>query len=66
VSIALYGYCGRLYVGIDADPAALPDLDPFRGRLAASFARLVEAARAAPARRAARSRPGSARHRSEA
>jgi WS/DGAT/MGAT family acyltransferase len=56
VSIALYGYCGRLYVGLDADPAALPDLDRFREALAASFARLVEAARAGPAPRAHRRR----------
>jgi hypothetical protein len=62
VSIALYGYCGRLYVGIDADPSALPDLEPFRERLAASFTRLVEAARAAPAPRPARARSRSARH----
>jgi diacylglycerol O-acyltransferase len=49
VSIALYGYCGRLYVGLDADPSALPDLDHFRERLEAAFAHLVETARAAPA-----------------
>jgi WS/DGAT/MGAT family acyltransferase len=56
VSIALYGYCGRLYVGLDADPSALPDLDHFRERLEASFARLVEAARAAPAAKPRRTR----------
>jgi len=56
VSIALYGYCGRLYVGLDADPSALPDLDRFRERLEAAFARLVEAARTAPAPKAHRTR----------
>ncbi len=66
VSIALYGYCGRLYVGIDADPSALPDLEHFRERLAASFTRLVEVARAAPPPRGARSRSKSARHGAEA
>jgi hypothetical protein len=50
VSIALYGYCGRLYIGLDADPSAFPDIERFREELAASFARLVAAARSAPAR----------------
>jgi diacylglycerol O-acyltransferase / wax synthase len=45
VSVALYGYCGRLFIGLDTDPSALPDLPAFRERLAASFATLVEAAR---------------------
>jgi WS/DGAT/MGAT family acyltransferase len=56
VSIALYGYCGRLYVGIDADPSALPDLDRFRELLEGAFARLVDAARAAPDARPRRRR----------
>lgn len=56
VSIALYGYRGRLYVGLDADPSALPDLDRFRERLEEAFARLVEAARTAPAAKARRTR----------
>jgi diacylglycerol O-acyltransferase len=45
VSVALYGYCGRLFVGLDTDPSALPDLPAFRESLAAAFATLVEAAR---------------------
>ena len=44
VSIALYGYRGRLYVGLDADATAMPDLESFEGMLAASFGALVEAA----------------------
>ena len=55
VSIALYGYCGRLFVGLDADATSFPDLDPFRARLAESFAAVVEAAQAR-AGRAARPR----------
>ena len=40
MSIALYGYDGRLYVGIDSDGTAMPDVDaPFRAMLRASFRR---------------------------
>jgi WS/DGAT/MGAT family acyltransferase len=45
VSIALYGYRGRLFIGLDADATALPDVDLLRERLTASFAELVDAAR---------------------
>lgn len=45
VSIALYGYRDRLFVGIDADAVAMPDADGFRDLLARSFAELVDAAR---------------------
>ncbi len=44
ISVALYGYRGRLFVGIDADASAVPDLEPFRGMLARSFDDLVTAA----------------------
>ena len=44
VSIALYGYDGRLYVGIDADRTALPDLHAFEAMLRAAFAEVIEAA----------------------
>jgi WS/DGAT/MGAT family acyltransferase len=43
VSIALYGYRGRLFIGLDADGTAMPDLDEFEAMLRASFAELVEA-----------------------
>jgi WS/DGAT/MGAT family acyltransferase len=49
VSIALYGYCGRLFVGLDADATSLPDLDAFRARLAEAFEDVVAAAQARPA-----------------
>ena len=42
VSIALYGYDQRLYVGIDADRAAMPDLHAFEEMLRAGFAQVVE------------------------
>ncbi len=45
VSVALYGYDGRLYVGIDADGTAMPDLGDFRKQLARSFEEVLEAAR---------------------
>jgi WS/DGAT/MGAT family acyltransferase len=44
VSIALYGYDGRLFVGIDADRSAMPDLEAFEEMLRASFAEVVTAA----------------------
>jgi WS/DGAT/MGAT family acyltransferase len=53
ISVALYGYRGRLYVGLDADATSFPDLDDFRRMLEDAFAELIEAAR----RRAARRRP---------
>ena len=43
VSVALYGYDQRLYVGIDADRTALPDLPAFEGMLRDAFAEVVEA-----------------------
>ena len=50
VSVALYGYRGRLFVGLDADATAMPDTDVFRGMLAAAFQELVGAARGDDAR----------------
>jgi WS/DGAT/MGAT family acyltransferase len=44
VSVALYGYDQRLYVGIDADRTALPDLPAFEELLRAAFAEVIEAA----------------------
>jgi diacylglycerol O-acyltransferase len=44
VSVALYGYDGTLFVGIDADGAVMPDLDAFREHLARAFEQVVEAA----------------------
>jgi WS/DGAT/MGAT family acyltransferase len=44
VSIALYGYDGRLYVGIDADGTAMPDYAKFATILEASFRKLLSAA----------------------
>ena len=44
VSIALYGYEQRLYVGIDADRTALPDLHAFEEMLRAAFAEVIAAA----------------------
>jgi WS/DGAT/MGAT family acyltransferase len=43
VSVALYGYHGRLYVGLDADATAMPDLADFRDMLRSAFSDLVEA-----------------------
>jgi WS/DGAT/MGAT family acyltransferase len=44
VSVALYGYDQRLYVGIDADRTAMPDLPAFEAMLRAAFAEVIEAA----------------------
>jgi len=43
VSIALYGYRGRLFIGLDADGTAMADVDEFESMLRASFAELIEA-----------------------
>ncbi len=48
VSIALYGYAGRLWVGIDADGTAMPDVDEFAGMLRESFEKLIAAAAEQP------------------
>lgn len=40
VSIALYGYDGRLFIGLDSDATAMTDLDDFRQMLRDSFAEL--------------------------
>jgi WS/DGAT/MGAT family acyltransferase len=44
VSIALYGYAGRLHVGLDADGTAMTDAGEFQAELTRSFAEIVEAA----------------------
>lgn len=41
VSIALYGYDGRLYVGLDADGTAMIDATEFQGLLARAFREVV-------------------------
>jgi hypothetical protein len=44
VSVALYGYRGSLFIGLDADGTAMTDLDDFEAMLRASFTELVQAA----------------------
>ena len=44
VSIALYGYRGQLFIGLDADGTAMPDLPRFEAMLRESFAELCSAA----------------------
>ena len=44
VSIALYGYRDSLFVGLDADTTAMPDLGAFEDMLIGSLEGLVEAA----------------------
>ena len=48
VSIALYGYRGRLFIGLDADGTAMPDLAGFEEMLRTSFTELGEAAGVTP------------------
>jgi len=57
VSIALYGYRDRLYVGLDADGTAVPDVHDLAVGLAGAFEEVVGAAQH-PARRG-RARAGS-------
>ena len=56
VSIALYGYDGRLYVGIDADGTAMPDVEEFAEDLEHAFDEVVWAARGKAARVPAKAR----------
>lgn len=48
ISIALYGYRGRLFIGLDADGTAMPDLEAFEAMLRSSFAELGEAVGVSP------------------
>jgi WS/DGAT/MGAT family acyltransferase len=44
VSVALYGYRDQLFVGLDADLAAMPDVDAFKDMIREAFAELAAAA----------------------
>ena len=44
VSIALYGYRDRLFIGIDADETVMPDVDAFQAMIRDAFLRLSAAA----------------------
>ena len=45
VSVALYGYRDRMFIGLDADATAMPETGSFRGMLTGAFEELVGAAR---------------------
>jgi WS/DGAT/MGAT family acyltransferase len=45
VSIALYGYRDRLFVGIDSDEISMPDVDVFQAMIKGSFDELCRAVR---------------------
>lgn len=60
LSVALYGYRDRLFIGLDSDGALMPDAAAFGALLQDSFGELDDALRAEAARRAARSRSKSA------
>jgi hypothetical protein len=45
VSVALYGYRDRLFVGLDSDQTTMPDADAFASMIRASFEELRRAAR---------------------
>jgi diacylglycerol O-acyltransferase len=44
VSVALYGYRDQLFIGLDADGTAMPELDDFCGMLKRSFDELLSIA----------------------
>jgi WS/DGAT/MGAT family acyltransferase len=54
LSVALYGYRDRLFIGLDADGSLLPDPAVVTDLLRASFSELEQAARDEAARRSAR------------
>jgi hypothetical protein len=43
VSVALYGYRDRLFIGLDSDETSMPDIDAFKDMIRASFAELRDA-----------------------
>ena len=43
-SVALYGYRDQLFVGLDADLAAMPDVDAFKDMIREAFIELAAAA----------------------
>jgi len=45
VSVALYGYRDRLFIGLDSDETTMPDADAFQRMIRASFDELRRAAR---------------------
>jgi diacylglycerol O-acyltransferase / wax synthase len=53
-SVAIYGYRDRLFVGIDADEAVMPDVDAFRDRILEAFDELAAIGHATGAAAAAR------------
>jgi diacylglycerol O-acyltransferase len=63
VSVALYGYRDRMFIGLDSDETSMPDVGRFQEMIASSFAELHRAAgvQRTPARkRKTRRRPPSA------
>lgn len=63
VSVALYGYRDRLFIGLDSDELSMPDVDAFKNMIHASFVELRDAAAkksAAAERKAAAAKPAGA------
>ena len=44
VSVALYGYRDRLFIGLNSDRTVMPDVDTFRGFIVDAFEELKSAA----------------------
>jgi hypothetical protein len=65
VSVALYGYRDRLFIGLDSDETSMPDVERFQEMIELSFAELYQAAgvqRTLMRGRPRRSRPSGARN----
>jgi hypothetical protein len=43
VSVALYGYHDRLFIGLNSDETAMPDVDAFKAMIVESFEELQAA-----------------------
>jgi WS/DGAT/MGAT family acyltransferase len=52
VSVALYGYRDRLFIGLDSDETSMPDVEAFQNMIHQSFEELRAAAKRKPAARA--------------
>jgi NRPS condensation-like uncharacterized protein len=66
VSVALYGYRDRLFIGLDSDETSMPDVDRFKEMIHTSFAELCVAAAGKRPARARRRAPRRAPRRGSA
>jgi diacylglycerol O-acyltransferase / wax synthase len=60
VSVALYGYRDRLFIGLDSDATSMPDVEAFEAMIMGAFEELRDAVAAKPSER--RGKPATSRN----